>query len=94
MLELSLGNYQRALQCALEVYDDDAPFFGALALPDLVEAAARGGETGIAGAALGRLAERAAAAGTPLALGLLARSRALLAVTPTPSCCMSRPSGT
>ena len=33
----------------------------------------------VAGAALGRLAERAAAAGTPLALGLLARSRALLA---------------
>ena len=79
VLELSLGNYQRALQCALGVYDDDAPFFGALVLPDLVEAAARCGETGMAGAALGRLAERAAAAGTPLALGLLARSRALLA---------------
>ncbi len=79
VLELSLGNYQRALQCALEVYDDDAPFTGTHVLPDLVEAAARCGETGIAGAALGRLAERAAAAGTPLALGLLARSRALLA---------------
>ena len=79
VLELGLGNYQAALQCALGVYDDDAPFFGTLALPDLVEAAARCGQTGIAQAALGRLAERAAAAGTPLALGLLARSRALLA---------------
>ena len=79
VLELGLGNYQAALQCALGVYEDDAPFFGAVVLPDLVEAAARCGETGMADAALGRLAERAAAAGTPLALGLLARSRALLA---------------
>ena len=79
VLELGLGNYQAALQCTLGVYDDDAPFFGTHVLPDLVEAAARGGQTGIAEAALGRLAERAAAAGTPLALGLLARSRALLA---------------
>ena len=79
VLELGLGNYQAALQCALGVYDDDAPFTGTHVLPDLVEAAARCGQTGQAGAALGRLAERAAAAATPLALGLLARSRALLA---------------
>ena len=78
VLELGLGNYQAALQCVLGVQEDDAPF-SALALPDLVEAAARCGETGLAEVALGRLAERAAAAGTPLALGLLARSRALLA---------------
>ena len=79
VLELGLGNYQAALQCALGVYENDAPYFGAQVLPDLVEAAGRCGETGIAGAALGRLAERALATGTPLALGLLARSRALLA---------------
>src|SRR5271166_5570675 len=79
VLELGLGNYQAALQSALSVYEDDAPFLGTHVLPDLVEAAARCEQTGSAGAALGRLAERAAAAGTPLALGLLARSKALLA---------------
>jgi DNA-binding CsgD family transcriptional regulator len=79
VLELSLGNYEAALQCARGAYEDDAPYCGTLALPDLVEVAARCGETGLADAALERLAERALAAGTPLALGLLARSRALLA---------------
>ena len=79
VLELGLGNYQGALQCALGLYEDDAPHLVNYVLPDLVEAAVRCGETGLADAALGRLAERAPAAGTPLALGLLARSRALLA---------------
>ena len=79
VLELGLGNYQAALQCVLGVFSDDHPFTGTHVLPDLVEAAARCGETAVADVALGRLAERAAAAGTPLALGLLARSRALLA---------------
>ena len=79
VLELGLGNYQAALQCALDVYEDDAPDIGIHVLPDLVEAAARCGQTGLAEAALGRLVERALAAGTPLALGLLTRSRALLA---------------
>jgi DNA-binding CsgD family transcriptional regulator len=79
VLELSLGHYQAALQCALDVYEDDNPDVGTYVLPDLVEAAARCGQIGLAEAALGRLAERALASGTPLALGLLARSRALLA---------------
>ena len=79
VLELGLGNYQAALNCALVVYDDDAPLYGAVVLPDLVEAATRCDAVGPAKAALGRLAERAVASGTPLALGLLARSRALLA---------------
>jgi len=78
VLELGLGNYQAALQCVLGAQEDDAPFSAAV-LPDLVEAAARCGEAGLAEAGLGLLAERALAASTPLALGLLARSRALLA---------------
>ena len=80
VLELGLGNYQAALRCALAVYEDDAPSMGTRALPDLVEAAARSDEIKLAHAALARLAERALASGTELALGLLARSRALLAV--------------
>ena len=79
VLELGLGNYQTALQSALSVYENDAPDMGTQVLPDLIEAGARCGETELSDAALGRLAERAVAAGTPLALGLLARSRALLA---------------
>ena len=78
VLELGLGNYQAALQGVLGAQEDDAPF-SAIVLPDLVEAAARCGEARLAEAALGQLAERAVAAGTPLALGLLSRSRALLA---------------
>ena len=79
VLELGLGNYQAALQNLLGGFEDDGPIFGALVLPNLVVAAARCSEAGLAEAALGRLAERALAACTPLALGLLARSRALLA---------------
>jgi DNA-binding CsgD family transcriptional regulator len=48
------------------------------ALPELVEAAARCGRTELAIAAMDRLAERTAAAGTELALGIEARARALV----------------
>jgi DNA-binding CsgD family transcriptional regulator len=79
VLDLGLGNYQAALRSALAIYDADAPPIGTRVLPDLVEAAARSDEIKLAHAALERLADRALAAGTELALGLLARSRALLA---------------
>jgi len=39
VLELGLGNYEAALQYALGVYEDDAPFIGTAVLPELVEAA-------------------------------------------------------
>jgi len=54
-------------------------YIGSIALADLVEATARSQDLDTAHQALARLSERALASGTPWALGLLARSRALLA---------------
>ena len=79
VLEISLGNYDAAVRCLQPAYEDDTPLIGTPALPELVEAAVRAGRPDVAEEALGRLADRATASGTPLALGLLARSRALLA---------------
>jgi ATP/maltotriose-dependent transcriptional regulator MalT len=52
--------------------------FSAWSLPELVEAAARCDRADLAAGALARLCERTQAAGTELALGIEARSRALL----------------
>lgn len=79
VLELGLGRYRAALENALPLYQDDPPVAGCWVLPNLVEAAARSGHESAARDALNRLSERARASGTPLALGFLARSRALLA---------------
>ncbi|GAA4562862.1 helix-turn-helix transcriptional regulator [Planotetraspora kaengkrachanensis] len=82
VLELGRGNYREALDAAHRAFDDDFAFFNTPPLPELLEAAVRGGQPDVARAVLDRLAERAAAAGTPWALGLLARSRALLTDEP------------
>jgi DNA-binding CsgD family transcriptional regulator/tetratricopeptide (TPR) repeat protein len=79
VLDLGLGNYEQAFAAAQVVFAADPPFIGIKALPDVVEAACRAGEEEAATAALARLQQRARASGTPWALGLLARSRALLA---------------
>ncbi len=79
ILELGLGRYRAALENALPLYDDDPLVAGSWVLPNLVEAAARSGHESTARAALNRLSERARASGTLLAVGLLARSQALLA---------------
>ncbi len=77
-LEIGLGHHQAALRHALRVYHDDL-YLGCFALPEVVESAGRAGDREAAAAALDRLAQRASASGTPWALGLLARSEALVA---------------
>jgi DNA-binding CsgD family transcriptional regulator len=78
-----LGRYQDALACAQRACEfEDLGVFG-FALVELVEAGVRGGALGVAGASLRRIEERSDASGTDWALGLRARSRALLSDGPT-----------
>ena len=79
VLELGAGRYDAALRAGRHVLDHDSVVLGTLALPDVVEAAARCGESVVAEQALDRLAERATASATPWAGGMLARARALVA---------------
>jgi DNA-binding CsgD family transcriptional regulator len=79
VLELGLAHYRDGTVCALDVYQEDLTYLGTLTLADLVEAAIRSDEPLHAQRAIDRLSERALASGTPWALGLLARSRALIA---------------
>jgi DNA-binding CsgD family transcriptional regulator len=82
ILHIGLGEYSEALAATeLAVGYDDLGLGGyaGYALIQRIEAAARLGETEIAAEALDQLIARTEASGTDLALGLLARSRALLA---------------
>jgi DNA-binding CsgD family transcriptional regulator len=78
LLELGLGRYASAMAPARQVFDEDAAGFANRNLADLVEAGVHAGDRHAAEEGLARLEERAAASGTPWALGLLARARALL----------------
>jgi DNA-binding CsgD family transcriptional regulator len=77
VLALGLGHYEEALAAAPNGYRENV-LLRTFALPDLIEAAVRCGERETAEQALASVASRAAASPTPLMLGLLARSRALL----------------
>jgi DNA-binding CsgD family transcriptional regulator len=74
-----LGRYEEALAAA-EQAGGDIPelFLPAWALPELIEASVRSGKSHLGAGALERLAAATAAAGTDWALGIEARSRALL----------------
>ena len=78
VVELGLGNYQTAYQMLQRAASGRAQPDIAAA-PDLLEATMRCGRKLAAAALLECLAGPARAAGTPLALGLLSRSSALLA---------------
>jgi DNA-binding CsgD family transcriptional regulator len=78
VLNNGLGRYEVALDGAKGASDDGDFGYSSAALPELVEAATRCGRPEAAAAALARLEERTRAAGTDWALGVLARSRALM----------------
>jgi DNA-binding CsgD family transcriptional regulator len=79
ILHNGLGRYADALTAAqLASEDSTALPISMWALPELVEAAARGGQAGLARDALKQLAEITQACGHDQALGIEARCRALL----------------
>ena len=74
-----LGRYEEAAAAARRATSGTYELFGAMwALPELVEAAVRGGDAELARWALRRLAESTQPCGTDFALGIEARCRALL----------------
>jgi DNA-binding CsgD family transcriptional regulator len=74
-----LGRYEEAMAAAQEASDDTPELFVSVwAAIELLEAAARSEEPGLARAAHERIAAATAVAPTDWALGILARSRALL----------------
>jgi DNA-binding CsgD family transcriptional regulator len=84
ILANGLGRYADALAEARQASEDRSTLYISMwALPELIEAAARTGDTGAAGDALTRLAEFTLAGGTDFGLGVEARSRALLSAGET-----------
>ena len=81
LLSNSLGRYADALAAARRAAARPVGLSmpSEWALPELIEAAARTGQPGVVGEALERLSVSARASGSDWALGLEARSRALLA---------------
>jgi DNA-binding CsgD family transcriptional regulator len=74
-----LGRYGEAREAAWQASQDTPGLYISMwVLPELIEAAARSGNTELAGDVLERLANTTRASGTDFGLGIEARSRALL----------------
>lgn len=78
ILSIGLGRYAEAVAAAREATAATHPFVSMWALPEMVEAAARAGDTSAAADALTTLTESTRAGGTEAGLGLEARARALV----------------
>jgi DNA-binding CsgD family transcriptional regulator len=78
-----LGRYEEALAPAQRACAQDDLSLYALALVELIEAAVRSNRPELAATALERLSERTRASGTEWALGIEARSRAVLTDSPS-----------
>jgi len=78
MLYNGLGRYPEALAAARRVVDNTELTPVGWTMPELIEAAVRAGERGLAAETDRRLSERSRASGTDWALGIAARSHALL----------------
>jgi DNA-binding CsgD family transcriptional regulator len=84
VLAVGTRSYAEALDHCRELEAHDTVAVSMFALPLLVEAAVRCGDLDTANAAHDRFSERARAAATDWALGLLASTRALLAIGESP----------
>ncbi|MDA0160375.1 AAA family ATPase [Solirubrobacter ginsenosidimutans] len=78
VLNNGLGRYEAAIEGARRGSQDDVQGYTGWSLAELVEAGVRSGRPEVAAAALPGLEERTRAAGTDWALGVLARSHALV----------------
>jgi DNA-binding CsgD family transcriptional regulator len=77
-----LGRYEDALGPAQSASERDELLVSAWSFPEVVEAGTRCGQADVANAAIEQLSERTRAAGTELALGIEARSKALVSDGP------------
>jgi DNA-binding CsgD family transcriptional regulator len=80
VLELGSGSYRAAITASREAAHSPALSIATLSLPNLVEAAVRSDDRDLAAFSVEQLAGTAEPSGTDWGLGVLARSRALLAV--------------